>query len=51
MILEAFPIIEKTFGIGHPRAQAAVKRLVDLYEAWGKPDKAATYKAMLKAGK
>jgi tetratricopeptide (TPR) repeat protein len=48
LMLEAFPIIEKSFGIGHPRAQAQVKRLVDLYEAWGKPDRAATYKAMVK---
>jgi len=48
LMLEAFPIIEKSFGIGHPRAQGAVKRLVDLYEAWGKPDRAAAYKAMVK---
>jgi serine/threonine protein kinase/Tfp pilus assembly protein PilF len=49
LMLEAFPIIEKSFGIGHPRAQAAVKRLIELYEAWGKPDRVAAYKVMVKA--
>jgi len=47
LLLEAFPIIEKDFGINHPRAQAAVKRLIGLYEAWGKPEKAAEYTALL----
>ncbi|HUU36608.1 MAG TPA: tetratricopeptide repeat protein [Candidatus Desulfaltia sp.] len=48
LILEAFPIIEKAFGISHLRTQAAVKRLIGLYEAWGKPDKAAEYVSLLK---
>jgi serine/threonine protein kinase/tetratricopeptide (TPR) repeat protein len=47
LLLEAFPIIEKAFGINHPRTQAAVRRLVGLYEAWGKPEKAAEYTALL----
>jgi len=47
LLLEAFPIIEKTFGISHPRTQAAVKRLIGLYEAWGKPGNAAGYTALL----
>ena len=48
LMLEAFPVIKDTFGLGHPRTQAAVKRLVSLYEAWGKPDQAAQYKGLLK---
>jgi serine/threonine protein kinase/tetratricopeptide (TPR) repeat protein len=47
LILEAFPIIEKAFGINHPRTQAAVRRLIGLYEAWGKPERAAEYTALL----
>jgi tetratricopeptide (TPR) repeat protein len=49
LMLEAFPIIKDNFGLGHPRTQAAVKRLVSFYEAWGKPDQAAQYKGLLKA--
>jgi len=48
LILEAFPIIEKNFGALHPRTQAAVKSLIGLYEAWGKPEKAAEYSSLLK---
>jgi len=48
LILEAFPIIEKNFGALHPRTQAAVKSLIGLYEAWGKPEKAAAYGSLLK---
>jgi len=47
LILEAFPIIDQAFGINHPRTQAAVKRLIGLYEAWGKPEKAAEYSSLL----
>jgi eukaryotic-like serine/threonine-protein kinase len=48
LLVKAFPIIEKAFGLNHARTQAAVKSLVALYEAWGKPDKAAEYSALLK---
>jgi eukaryotic-like serine/threonine-protein kinase len=48
LMLEAFPIIKESFGIDHPRTQAAAKYLADLYEAWGKPEQAAIYKAMVK---
>jgi len=48
LLLEAFPIIEKAFSISHPRTQAAVKSLISLYEAWGKPEKAAEYSFLLK---
>jgi non-specific serine/threonine protein kinase/serine/threonine-protein kinase len=48
LLLEAFPIIEKAFGLNHPRTQAAVKRLIGLYEAWAKPEKAAEYRSLQK---
>jgi serine/threonine protein kinase/Tfp pilus assembly protein PilF len=48
LMLEAFPMIKDNFGLGHPRTQAAVKRLASLYEAWGKPDQAAKYKGLIK---
>jgi tetratricopeptide (TPR) repeat protein len=47
LLLEAYPIIEKAFGTSHTRTQAAVKCLIDLYEAWGKADKAVVYAALL----
>jgi serine/threonine protein kinase/tetratricopeptide (TPR) repeat protein len=48
LIQGAFPIIKQNFGADHPRTQAAVKRLIGLYEAWGKPEKAAEYTLELK---
>jgi len=48
LILGALPIIEQNFGPDHARTQAAVKRLISLYEAWGKPEKAAEYRSLLK---
>jgi len=48
LILGALPIIEQNFGPDHARTQAAVRRLISLYEAWGKPEKAAEYRSLLK---
>lgn len=44
-LLEALPIIEGAFGRDHPRTQAVLRRLVGLYDAWGKPDRADPYRA------
>jgi serine/threonine protein kinase/Tfp pilus assembly protein PilF len=49
LMLEAYPIIKESFGADHPRTQAAVKGLADLYEAWGKQDQAEQYRGLLKA--
>ena len=49
LMLEAFPIIKDSYGLGHARTQAAIKRLVSLYDAWGKPEKATDYRSLLKA--
>jgi non-specific serine/threonine protein kinase/serine/threonine-protein kinase len=35
------------YGEAHQRTQGTVRYLIELYEAWGKPQKAAEYRAML----
>ncbi len=49
-LLEAQRILNTTLGKDHKRTIKAVERLVALYDAWGKPDKAAEYRAMLENG-
>jgi tetratricopeptide (TPR) repeat protein len=48
LLMECLAIITGQFGQDHPRTHATVRRLVALYEAWGKPQKMAVYQAMLK---
>jgi len=48
LLLEAFPIIQENFGPNHRRTQVAIQAIIELYEAWGKPDKAAEYSSLLK---
>ena len=45
--LEAYEILESARGVGHNWTQAAVRRMVDLYDAWGKPEQAAEWKQKL----
>jgi outer membrane protein assembly factor BamD (BamD/ComL family) len=40
-------VLQTELGEQQERTQKAVSRLVELYEAWGKPDKAAEYRALL----
>jgi non-specific serine/threonine protein kinase/serine/threonine-protein kinase len=47
LLLESYPIIKSNFGPAHNRTQVAARRIVDLYNGWGKPQKAAPYAAML----
>jgi eukaryotic-like serine/threonine-protein kinase len=47
LLLESYPIIRSSFGPAHNRTVVAGRRIVDLYKAWGKPQKAAEYAAML----
>jgi serine/threonine protein kinase len=47
LLLAAHPVLEKKFGDRHWRTRKVVGRIVDLYEAWGKPEKAAPYRASL----
>jgi serine/threonine protein kinase/tetratricopeptide (TPR) repeat protein len=48
LLLEALPIIQENFGPPHRRTLAAIQDIIKLYEAWGKPEKAAEYKALAK---
>ncbi len=46
-LLEAYRVLKATRGADNPRTVRAVERLAVLYEAWGKPAKAAQYRALL----
>lgn len=47
LMLEAYPIVDAHFGARHPRVTAVVERIVALYDAWGKPEKAAAWREKL----
>ncbi|OLC49337.1 MAG: hypothetical protein AUH43_07680 [Acidobacteria bacterium 13_1_40CM_65_14] len=47
LVLESYPIIKSNFGDAHPRSAVALKRIIDLYEAWGKREKAAHFRTMV----
>ncbi|MBN2562642.1 MAG: serine/threonine protein kinase [Phycisphaerae bacterium] len=47
LLLRSHPIIRDRRGEEDSRAVAALERIVELYEAWGKPEKAAEYRALL----
>ena len=49
VLLAAYPMLEAAMGKEHERTQKAIRRLIDLYEAWGKPEQAAEYRALLDA--
>jgi non-specific serine/threonine protein kinase/serine/threonine-protein kinase len=46
---EAYEISLPTYGADDERTQQAVLALVDLYEAWGKPDRAEEWRAKLES--
>lgn len=45
--LEALPVLEANFGGDHRMVIEATKALVQLYEAWGKQDEAAAWRARI----
>jgi serine/threonine protein kinase/tetratricopeptide (TPR) repeat protein len=47
LLVEAYAAISKQFGVPHPRTQATIKRLVQLYEGWGKLTKADEFRKQL----
>jgi serine/threonine protein kinase/Tfp pilus assembly protein PilF len=47
LLIESYEIIKNQFGVKHDRTQKAGSRLVALYQAWGKNDKAAMIQAEL----
>jgi len=48
LLVKSYSLLKKQFGASHRRTVAALKRIIELYEAWGKPDKAEEYRALLK---
>ena len=46
-LIASYEGLSSELGPDHRRTQATLKRLVELYEAWGKPSKAAEYKELI----
>jgi len=44
-LLAALPVLEKSLGLEDGATQRVIQSLRELYEAWGKPEKAASWKA------
>jgi eukaryotic-like serine/threonine-protein kinase len=45
--LDTYAIMLHALGPDHPKTQTAIQRLVGLYDAWGRPAKAAEFRAKL----
>ncbi|MBI4601385.1 MAG: serine/threonine protein kinase [Planctomycetes bacterium] len=49
LLLESLEAIERTHGPAHPRTGTALRRVVSLYDAWGKEEDARPYSERLRA--
>ena len=49
LVLEAYPDIVRDRGAAHRRTREAVQRIIDLYEAWERPDRAEAWRGRLQA--
>jgi serine/threonine protein kinase/Tfp pilus assembly protein PilF len=47
LLLGALPALERGLGAANPSTQAARRRVVDLYERWGRPERAEPHRAEL----
>jgi tetratricopeptide (TPR) repeat protein/predicted Ser/Thr protein kinase len=47
LLLESYENLQKELGGESTQARRALQRIVDLYEAWNKPDRADEYRALL----
>lgn len=47
LLLESCGVLEQTLKRADDRTRQALRRLVELYDAWGKPDEAATWRQKL----
>ncbi len=47
LLVPAHAVFVKNFGPTHPRTITSAKRLIGLYDAWGKPGKASAYRAVV----
>ena len=48
-LVASYDKLNEQFGAEHVRTQDAVTRLVQLYEAWGAPEKAERYRELVRA--
>ena len=46
-VVADYEMLKTTLEPAHPLVRQSLELIVDLYEAWGKPDKAAEYRALL----
>ena len=47
MLIDAYAVVEKEFGVAHDRVQAVVEHAVALYDAWKRPEQAALWRQRL----
>jgi serine/threonine-protein kinase len=47
LLLGSYPVLRDTLAPKHVRTERALNHLVDLYDAWEKPEKAAEFRALL----
>ena len=48
-LVESHDVLHAQLGVGHSHTQRAVRRLVALYNDWGRPEEAATWRALMPA--
>ena len=46
LLLDGYKTLVAAFGANDPRSKQAQSRIVALYEAWGKPDRAVKFRAL-----
>lgn len=51
MLLHSHSVFVSTFGPTHARTMMSAKRLMTLYDLWGRPEKAAPYRALVEVNK
>jgi serine/threonine-protein kinase len=49
LLRDNYDSLKNSQGVSNPRTRISLQRLVNLYEAWNKPDQAAPYRALLPA--
>ena len=47
LLIDAYAVVEKEFGVAHVRVQAVVEHAVELYDAWKRPEQAALWRQRL----
>ncbi len=46
LLMEGYTVLNNQFGASHARSREALDRVIQLYEAWGKPAAAEAYRAL-----